>query len=121
MKHKHANRILSRPAHHRRSLLQGLTTALLQHGSIETSEAKAKELRRWFEPLVTEAKSELTLARRRQLLRDLQHPDDLARLVAVAQASLKRPGGYLRLTKLPTGRHDGAKMVRVDIVDQVSA
>ncbi|MEX1997059.1 MAG: 50S ribosomal protein L17 [Candidatus Andersenbacteria bacterium] len=116
MKHKHANRILSRRAHHRHALLSNLTSALLKYNSLITTEAKGKELRRFFEPLVTEAKKELTLARRRRLLAQLLHAEDLPRLQAIAAQVYTRPGGYLRLTKLPRTRTDGAKTVRVDIV-----
>lgn len=119
MKHRHGNRILSRRAAPRRQLLQNLSTALLQHRSIVTGQAKAKELKKWMEPLITEARKELTLARRRQLQRRLLNKDDLSRLRAVAQATKERPGGYLRLTKLPAGRGDGATTVRVEFVDPV--
>lgn len=119
MKHRHGNRILSRTADKRRHLLQNLSTALLQHKSIVTEEAKGKELKKWFEPLLTEARKELTLARRRHLLRSLLHTADIARLRAVAEATHGRPGGYLRLTKLPITRGDGAREVRVEFVDAV--
>ena len=119
MKHRHGNRILSRTADKRRHLLQALSTALLQHQSIVTEEAKGKELKKWIEPLITEARKELTLARRRHLLRVLLYKDDLPRLTKVAKATKNRPGGYLRLTKLPVLRGDGAHAVRVEFVDAV--
>lgn len=117
MKHKHSNRILGRTANHRRALLKNLTSALLEHGSIITTQAKAKELRRHFEPLITKAKQDLTLARRRLLLSALAQPSDLDRLTAAAKASASRPGGYLRLTHLPVKRTDAAPTMRVDIID----
>lgn len=117
MKHRHGNKILSRTADKRRHLLQNLSAALLQHRSIITAEAKGKELKKWIEPLITEARKELTLARRRNLLRSLLHKDDLPRLTTVAKATKNRPGGYLRLTKLPVTRGDGAHTVRVEFVD----
>jgi len=80
-----------------------------------TQEAKAKELRRFFEPLVTYAKQGLTLHRRRQLLRKLPK-DSLAKLQEVAKANEERPGGYLRVTKLPSKRQDASKMAKVEIV-----
>ena len=93
-----------------------MTSSLLTHGSIVTTEAKAKELRGFFEPLVTKAKKEITLARRRELLAELMHKTDLPALLEVAQRNATRPGGYLRLTKLPTKRMDDATMVRIDIL-----
>jgi large subunit ribosomal protein L17 len=117
MKHKHSNRILSRSASNRHALLQQLTSALLTHGHIVTTEAKAKELRRHIEPLITEAKQELTLHRRRQLLRKLAHHEELPQLVAVAGVHKNRPGGYLRAAKLPHRKSDNASLCRVDIID----
>lgn len=117
MKHRHGNRILSRTADKRRHLLQNLSTSLLLHQTIVTEEAKGKELKKWFEPLLTEARKELTLARRRRLLGVLLHKADLPRLTRLAQATKSRPGGYLRLTKLPVTRGDGAREVRVEFVD----
>lgn len=117
MKHKHGNRILGRTANHRTQLLRNLTAALLTHDSIVTTEAKAKELRRFFEPLLTKAKQELTIARRRQLLRGGVKKTDITRLHELALRLKARPGGYLRLTKLPRERQDGSQMTRVDILE----
>lgn len=121
MKHQHSNRILGRVAHHRKALLQNLASSLLKHGFVVTTDAKAKELRRHFEPLVTLAKQELTLHRRRQLLQQLLHADDLPALLEVASVHAQRPGGYLRLTKLPSKRHDAAARIRVDIIREKTA
>jgi len=97
--------------------MRSLTSSLLKHGAIITTEAKAKELRKHFEPLVTKAKKEMTLARRRQLMSDLLHKDDISALLSVAKANAKRAGGYLRLTRLPSNRHDAAAIMRIDIID----
>lgn len=118
MRKKHNNRILGRTNNHRKALLRNLTDALLKHKSIVTTQAKGKELRMFFEPLVTKAKGELTLARRRKLLETLQSKEALAELVAIAKENEDRPGGYLRLTNLPRTRSDYAKEVRVDIVSK---
>ncbi len=118
MRKKKSNRILGRTSNQRLHLMRNLTSSLLEHGSIVTSEAKAKELRRHFEPLVTKAKSELTLANRRRLLSEVSGKEELVRLLDVAKSNQKRPGGYLRITKLPVDRTDAAKMARVDIVAQ---
>lgn len=118
MRHKKNNRILGRNANQRLHLMQGLTGSLLEHGSIVTTEAKAKELRKHFEPLVTMAKQELTLANRRRLISSLMHKADLGALVEVAKKQAKRPGGYLRITKLPVTRTDAAHMARIDILEE---
>lgn len=117
MKHRHGNRILGRVTAHRQQLLRNLGGALLRHGSIVTEEAKAKELRRFLEPLITTARHEITLHRRRQLLRHLPRKEDVNQLLKVAQAHATRPGGYMRLTALPSRRSDAAKIVRVDLLD----
>lgn len=120
MKHKHGNRILSRSAAQRGALFKGLTSDLLMHGSLVTTSAKAKELRRHFEPLVTRAKTASTLHQRRVLRSRLGHARDLASLLRIGQTLKTRPGGYLRLTRLPRERQDGALRVRVDIIDYES-
>lgn len=116
MRHKHSNRILGRTSTHRKQLMQNLTSSLLEHGSIVTTEAKAKELRKHIEPLITKAKRDLTLANRRLLLSLLLHDKDLQPLVDIAQANKERTGGYLRLTRLPNTRADAAQEMRVDII-----
>jgi large subunit ribosomal protein L17 len=117
MKHRHGNRILSRVASHRRQLLQNLSSSLLEYGSIVTEQAKAKELRRFIEPLITEARHDLTLHRRRRLLSKLARKEDLPRLLSVAEASKNRPGGYTRLTAISSNRSDAARMSRIDLLD----
>lgn len=117
MKHRHGNRILGRVAVDRRQLLMNLSSSLLEHGTIVTSEAKAKELRKFIEPLITKAKQEASLHMRRQLLSALPNKTDVGKLLAVAKANEKRPGGYLRLTRLPVTGGDAARKMRIDIID----
>lgn len=116
MKHKSSNRILSRSSQHRRQLLLHLTSSLLEHTSIITTEAKAKELRRHLEPLITNAKKGLSLANRRYLLGQLAKQQDLDNLIAVAEKAAHRPGGYMRLSKIHSNRSDQALMVKVEIL-----
>ena len=117
MKHKRATRTLGRTATKRRTLWRTLASDVLKHGTIVTTEAKAKELRRHLEPLITKAKGDLSLSTRRQLLPTLRAKGDLAQLQNVAKVHKDRPGGYLRLTRLPITRHDQATEMRVDIID----
>lgn len=118
MKHRKKNKILSRNRSQRRSLVRGLTSDLLRHGSIVTTRPKAQELRRYFEPLLTRARADVTLQTRRYLRGQLRAPADVDHLVRAAQIHLHRPGGYLRITRLPTKRRDDATMVRVDILGE---
>lgn len=115
MKHRHGNRILGRVAAHRKGLLKNLSVSLLSHGSIVTTDARAKELRGFFEPLVTKAKGELTVHRRRELMRFLPK-DSVDQLKHVAQVNQARPGGYLRLTRVPSRRQDASQMIKVEII-----
>ena len=116
MKHGKKNRILSRARSQRLSLLRGLASDLLEHGSITTTLPKAKELRRYFEPLVTTARAGLSRHTRQTLEKSLRRAEDMERLHAVAQRHMNRPGGYLRITRLPTKRQDDATLARVDIL-----
>lgn len=116
MRKKKGNRILGRTANKRDHLMKGLISSLLEHGAIVTGEAKAKELRRHFEPLITRARAELTLANRRLLISGLMHKEDLPALIEVGKKNAKRPGGYLRITKLPITRTDAARMARIEIL-----
>ncbi|MEX1111960.1 MAG: 50S ribosomal protein L17 [Candidatus Andersenbacteria bacterium] len=118
MRHKHSNRILGRNSHNRKQLMQNLTSSLLRHGAIVTTEAKAKELRKHVEPLITRAKLEMTLANRRLLTSRLLHKEDLDTLAEIAKANSKRAGGYLRLTHLPVTRADSAPQMRVELIDK---
>lgn len=120
MKHRRQKRSLGRERSHRRQLLQSLTSSLLKHGYVVTTEAKAKELRTFFEPLVTKARGEMDLPTRRRLLASLMHKQDLEALAEVAKQNEKRPGGYLRLTHLPPTREDGAAMMRVEVLTETS-
>ncbi|MFH1353782.1 MAG: bL17 family ribosomal protein [bacterium] len=115
MKHKRTGRTLGRNATTRKQLWRNLASSLLTHGSVVTTRAKAKDLRGFFEPLVSRARGDMTLAKRRLLLKNIRK-DDLPGLIKVAKAQEKRPGGYLRLTRLPRKRLDGSEMVKVDIL-----
>jgi len=116
MKHRTKGRILHRERSQRLSLLRGLTSDLLHYGTITTTLPKAKELRRYFEPLVTAARKGMNRHNRVMLSQSLRAPEDMERLHEVAKLHATRPGGYLRITRLPTKRQDDATMARVDIM-----
>jgi large subunit ribosomal protein L17 len=119
MKKRHSKRILGRKIGPRKALMRSLIEALLTHGSIETTEAKAKEIRVYCEPLITKAKQGEALAVRRALLAATGGKKvSVQRLFELGKANSKRPGGYLRLTRLPVRRGDNSVMMRVDIIDK---
>lgn len=102
MRHHNTTRRLSRTRRGRAALLRGLALSLIEHGKIVTTEAKARELRPFFEKLVTTAKKG-TIAARRQLASTLGEPDaaPVKKLVdEIAVAHKDRPGGYTRIIKM---------------------
>lgn len=102
----------------RRALLRGLARAMILHEGIRTTEARAKELRRFVERLVTVSKRDDVHARRMAMRR---LPDRLLveKLFAVyGPRYLDRPGGYTRIIKLGPRKGDAAPMARIEFVDQ---
>jgi large subunit ribosomal protein L17 len=99
----------------REALLNSLASSLILHKKIKTTEVKAKELRRFIEPLVTKAKAE-GLANRRQVRRFLS--DSVAKKLfgEIAPSYKERPGGYTRITKLAPRESDGARMAQIEFV-----
>ena len=116
MRHRMAGRKLGRTSEHRRALLRNLSIQLLEKERITTTLAKAKEVRRFTEKLVTMAKRE-TLHARRQVLRDIPSRDVVAKLFDTLSARYaQRPGGYTRVIKLGPRRGDNAEMALVELV-----
>jgi large subunit ribosomal protein L17 len=116
MKHKNKVKPLGRKKAARCSMFRNLSSSLIREQYVVTTETKGKELRRYFEPLVTAAKGELTLTKRRKLISKLAHKEDVAALVEIASENEKRPGGYLRLIKLPPTIGDNSPTVKVELV-----
>lgn len=117
MRNKHSNRILGRTSKNRAHLLRSLSCALVKHGSIITTTAKAKELRLFFEPLITLARQGKSLVVRRRLLRVLTDNGLVEKTLFIAKKHERRPGGYLRLTNVTPSLGDNAQRSRVDILD----
>lgn len=117
MRHGKAGKKFHRKTGPRRSFLRNLETNLIRAGKIETTEARAKEIRPFVERLVTLAKRQ-TLAARRLLLRRLHNKNAVAKLYAdVAPKYATRAGGYLRIVKLQKARRrDGTRLVRIEFV-----
>lgn len=117
MRHRARDRQLSRTSGHRRALLANLATALLKHGRIVTTEAKAKELRPYVEKLITLARRGDLHARRlvARKIRDREVAGKLFHDIASRFAS--RPGGYTRIIKLGHRSGDGAEMARIELVE----
>ncbi|KKT93969.1 MAG: 50S ribosomal protein L17 [Parcubacteria group bacterium GW2011_GWA2_45_14] len=117
MRHKKRFRTLSRNKSARKSMFRNMCVSLVKSGYVVTSEAKGKELRKYFEPLVTKAKQKMTLAVRRDLISELGSNARAEELITRATKQTKRQSGFLRLAKLPVTSSDGAKKVRVEIIE----
>jgi large subunit ribosomal protein L17 len=97
--------------------MRNLCTSLLESGRITTTEAKAKELRRWVERLITSAKPADVNARRR-VSEDVSKPEVVERLFSNLLPRLSdRPGGYTRIIHKGPRLGDAAPMVIIELVD----
>ncbi len=128
MRHGVKGRKLKRTASHRASTLNGLATSLFLHKKIRTTEAKAKEMRRVVEPLITRAKHTLALSgdgaaaakvhARREIGRVI-HDDNAMKALFndIAPRVENRAGGYTRVVKLGYRHGDNANMAIIELVD----
>ncbi|HLU26673.1 MAG TPA: 50S ribosomal protein L17 [Longimicrobiales bacterium] len=117
MRHRKKGRHFSRTAEHRESMLRNLATSLILHGRIETTVAKAKELRRYAEPLITKAKRG-DLHSRRLVARKIQDRTALAKLFnELGPRYAERPGGYTRVLQLGHRAGDAADVAIIELVE----
>ena len=119
MRHNKIGRKLGRKTAHRKALMSNLASALIKHKKIKTTDAKAKELRMFVEPLVTFAKKG-DIHSRRQVLKKIRHKTVVRELFdTVGPAFSTRDGGYTRITKLGFRDNDCAPMSIIEFVDLV--
>ena len=119
MRHQHSGRYFSRTSAHRKSMFRNMMVSLLKHELIKTTLPKAKELRRYMEPMITLAKKD-NLSRRRLAFARLRDREIVAKLFAdVAPFYMQRPGGYLRVLKCGYRKGDNAPLAMVELVDRV--
>jgi large subunit ribosomal protein L17 len=117
VRHQRAGRKLGRDSAHRKALYSNLAGALIVHGRIETTEAKAKAVRPFAEKMITLGRRG-DLAARRQALAALRSNDVVHHLFAeVAPRFAERPGGYTRIVKLGPRQGDAAEMAYLELVD----
>lgn len=117
MRHRVKGRKLGRTTPHRKATLRALSSALIREHRIETTVAKAKELRTFVEPLITRAKVDST-HNRRQVYSYLQDKVAVTELFeTVGPAAVDRPGGYTRVLKLGFRVGDAAEMAVIELVD----
>ena len=119
MRHHRAGKKLGRDASHRRALYANLASALIEHGRIRTTEAKAKAVKPIAEQMITLARRGDVHARR-QALSYLRSQDVVHKLFSdVAPRFADRPGGYSRIVKIGPRQGDAAEMVYLELVDYV--
>jgi large subunit ribosomal protein L17 len=117
MRHRKKGRHLNRTAEHRRMMLRNMATSLFKHGRIETTVAKAKELRQFAEPLITRAKRG-DLHARRVVARKIHDGEALARLFEeIGPRYAERPGGYTRVIKVGHRSGDAADLAIIELVE----
>jgi large subunit ribosomal protein L17 len=117
MRHRRTGKKLGRDSAHRKALYSNLAGALIEHGRIKTTVAKAKAVKPFAEQMITLGKRG-DLHARRLALAELRSQDVVHQLFAeVAPRFADRPGGYTRIVKLGPRLGDGAEMVYLELVD----
>ncbi len=121
MRHQRAGKKLGRDSAHRKALYANLAGALIEHGRIRTTEAKAKAVKPMAEKMITLGRRG-DIHARRQAIAFLRSQDVVHKLFSeVAPRFADRPGGYSRIVKIGTRQGDAAEMVYLELVDHVPA
>ena len=117
MRHNKKFNHLGRTASHRQAMLANMAISLIMHKRITTTLAKAKELKKYVEPLITKAKEDSTNSRR-VVFSYLQKKEAIKELFGpVAEKVGDRPGGYTRIIKLGFRKGDAAPICFIELVD----
>ena len=116
MRHRRNGRRFDMPTSQRRAMFRNLTTDVLREGYVQTTEARAKELRPFVEKMITLGKRGTLHARRQAMtfIYDSKVVKDVFEELAPRYAD--RPGGYTRVVKLGRRRGDGSRIARIELV-----
>ena len=118
MRHRKSGRKLNRTSAHRKAMFRNMVTSLVEHELIKTTLAKAKELRRFAEPLITLSRND-SVANRRLAFNRVRNKATVGKLFAELGPRYEdRPGGYLRILKCGHRAGDAAPMAYVELVDR---
>ncbi len=118
MRHRLSGRQLGRNASHRKAMFRNMVISLVEHELIKTTLPKAKELRRFAEPLITLAKVD-SVANRRLAFARLNNKEAVGKLFSQLGPRYNvRPGGYVRILKCGFRSGDKAPMAYVELVDR---
>lgn len=120
MRHRTSGKQLGRNSSHRKAMFANMMASLIEHETIRTTLPKAKELRRFIEPMITLSKVD-TVANRRLAFARLGNRDAVTKLFdKLGPASMSRPGGYTRVLKCGFRPGDKAPMAYIQLVDQTA-
>jgi len=118
MRHRHVGRQLNRNSSHRKAMFRNMVVSLIEHELIKTTLPKAKELRRYAEPLITRGKND-SVANRRIAFSRLRDSSAVGKLFSdLGPRYAERSGGYLRILKCGFRAGDKAPMAYVELVDR---
>ena len=118
MKHRIGFNALSRKGSERNALKRNMVTSLFRYERIETTKAKALEVRRMAEKMITRAKVD-TVANRREIAKDIYDEDIVTKLFKeIAPLFAERKGGYTRILKTGYRQGDAAEMVILELVEK---
>ena len=117
MRHSNKNRKFGRERKVRSNFLKGLMLDLIRHGKITTTEARAKELRKIIEPMVTLARNESVASQRLVVSRLMNRKPESKKLFEEIAPNYKgRKGGYTRITRMPVRKSDASRMAVIEFV-----
>lgn len=118
MRHRNSGRTLNRTSSHRKAMFSNMCNSLIEHEIIKTTLPKAKELRKYIEPLITLSKDD-SVASRRRAFDVLRSKSSVGKLFTdIGIRSKSRPGGYVRVLKCGYRTGDNAPMAIIELVDR---
>ncbi len=118
MRHLKSGRKLGRSSSHRKAMLRNMVTSLIMNERIQTTDAKAKELRRWVDRMITLGKKQ-TIAARRRARAYVRTDEAVFKLFSeVAPRFVNRAGGYTRIIKVAQRHGDAAPMSIIELTDR---
>ncbi len=121
MRHRNSGRSFSRTSSHRKAMFSNMCCSLIEHELIKTTLPKAKDLRRYIEPLITVSKAD-SVATRRQAFDVLRSKEAVGKLFSdLGPRFVERPGGYVRIIKCGRRAGDNAPMAIVELLDRPTA
>jgi large subunit ribosomal protein L17 len=118
MRHRNSGRSFSRTSSHRKAMFSNMCCSLIEHELIKTTLPKAKDLRRYIEPLITVSKAD-SVASRRRAFDILRSKSAVGKLFTdLGPRFAKRPGGYIRIIKCGYREGDNAPMAIIELLDR---